>query len=119
MQGQIKKLLIAGIPLHVALFMIVGRDASELFLPNFIEEISELMWQATIFLNFIVILIPREILIDVGVLSCRVEWDGWCWITPHALIVFALLLSAGIYFIFTKVEKIKKGPRHNSTAPKN
>ena len=115
MQTRIKQIIIAGIPIYFALFMVAGRAATGMDLPNFIEEVVEVMWQATYPLLFIAAIIPRDTLINIGAFRCREEWDGWCSVTPLALFVFAFILSTFIYGLLVRFEHVRKkaAPKHS------
>lgn len=108
MREQTKRLLIAGIPLYVALFMIAGRDANAVFLPNFIEKIAGVMWGLTYFLLFIAAFIPIDFLLTTGAIRCPENSDGWCEVTPRTLVVISLILSTIIYSLLAKIGQRKR-----------
>lgn len=112
---NMKRALIAGIPIYIALLMtlavspyIVQRFTATTGNGHAILEPLRELWGLTYLFGFSAILIPRDSLLAIGVLECRKDWDGWCSITPHALLIFALLLSVSIYILLTKVHQRKQ-----------
>lgn len=94
--------------MYLALFMVAGRAATDVYLPSFIEEVVEIMWQATYPLLFMATVIPRETLIKIGAIRCPEEWEGWCSITPLTLFILAFVLSVIIYVLLARFGEIRK-----------
>lgn len=101
----IKRLLIAGIPLYLALFAIVGVGASELGIPDSIDEIAEGIWQSTLLVFWYVL--PLSTLFKaLGLVSCGEELG--CLPNSGGVLGLGFVLSLILYLLITIFSKRKK-----------
>jgi len=103
---MVKRLLIAGIPLYLALFMIAGVYTRNWpFLPSIVEETAEGIWQSL----FVISILTRGPIDDlgqtIGLLSCTKEW---CIPTAAGLLIFSLVLGSLMYVVLAKFMPARK-----------
>lgn len=95
-------ILISGIPLYLALFAISGRYATDIYLPNFIEEAAEAIWKIVV---FIIWYIPPIVFIfkPLGLVECGGELG--CLPNAGAIIVVGVMLSLIMYVLISLLHK--------------